>query len=155
MSLPENNSTQRALRREWVAARLIVIGGLILGIAVVGYFAYQQWQAANNALKGVATQTAPRRKINAKALAEAELEVCSAELIRAKALGIVPQYGVLVSPHLIRGNIANRYVCEAGTSLTHYYIAADLLCNKLADARCVSIYRIAVKGGMLVYARPQ
>lgn len=155
MSMPEHDSTQRALRREWAAARMIVIGGLILGFAVVAYLAYEQWQASNNALKSIATQTAPKRKIDAKALAEAELEVCSAELIRAKALGIVPQYGVLASAHLIRGNIANRYVCEAGTHLTRYYIAADLLCNKLAEARCVSVYRIAVKGGMLVYARPQ
>lgn len=154
MTTPEDDTTQRALRREWAAARLVVIGGLIVGLAIVGYLAYQQKAAADRALQEIASQSA-ERKINAKALAEAELAVCSAELIRAKAIGIVPNYGVLVSPHLIRGNIANRYVCEAGTSLTRYYIAADIRCNKLAEARCVSVYRIALKGGTLVYSRPR
>jgi len=152
MSLPENNSKQSGLRREWAAARVVVIGGFVIAIAVAGYFAYRQEQAQSPA--GVPNAMTPH-KVDAKLLAQAELAVCSAELIQAKGIGIVPAYGQLATPRLVRGNAPERFICEAATSLTHYFIAADVLCNKLADARCVSVYRIALKDGTLVYQRPE
>jgi len=70
-------------------------------------------------------------------------------------LGMVPNYGVLASGQLYHGTVPNRFICEAKTNLTHYFISADLVCNKISDPRCVSVYRVALKDGTLIYSRPQ
>ena len=44
MSLPEDDKKMGALKREWAAARIVVIGGFIVAIAVAGYFVYRARQ---------------------------------------------------------------------------------------------------------------
>lgn len=154
MSLPTDDPKHRALKREWAAARVVVLGGLLVAVGVVGYFAYRQGQAMRAENQAV-TQTQAAKKVDPKLLARVELAVCSAELQRAQDIGIIPTYGRLATQRLIKGTEPRRFICEAMTHLAHYYIAADLMCNKLGDARCVSIYRIAVKDGELVYQRPE
>lgn len=149
MSTPEHSNTRRALAREWAAARIVVIGGLIVAAAIAGYFAYREYRAQEQA--AAPTVVAP---VDAKTLARVQLEICSAELIRSKGLGIVPQYADLTTPRLVRTDVARRFVCIAKTSVAKYFIAADLRCNKLADARCVSVFRIVLADGRMVYARP-
>ncbi len=151
MSLPEDNK-QRALKREWAAARIVVIGGFVAAIAVAGYFAYRERQASFSREQADAAQAVSAAN-DVKNLERIEAAVCMAELARAKDIGIVPQYSGLASPRFVWGNIPRRYVCEAATHLTQYFIAADLRCNNLADKRCVSIYRVALKDGRLVYSR--
>ena len=155
MSLPKDDQTQRALKREWMAARIVVVGGLIVAVGTVGYFAWRARQERLAQQPVVHTTVVARPKVDAKVLAQVELAVCTAELSRAKDLGMVPQYGDLASPRLMRGTMPRRFVCEAQTHLTHYFISADLVCNQLADSRCVSVYRIALKDGTLIYSRPQ
>ena len=70
---------------------------------------------------------------------------------------MVPQYATLATPRALRGTTPGRFICEAKTDLTHYFISADLKCSQLAqlsDARCVSVYRVALKDGTLIYSRP-
>lgn len=134
--------------REWIAARIVVIGGLALALGLVAFFAYRAHQQA------VALQQAALpKKVDAKALARAELAVCSAELIAAKNIGILPSYAGLATGRLMRGNLPQRFICEAKTHLTSYFIDADLLCNNLGEARCVSVYRVASLQGQLLYSR--
>jgi predicted negative regulator of RcsB-dependent stress response len=154
MSLPEDQR-QRALKREWAAARIVVIGGLIAAVGVAGYFIWRARQEQLAAQPVVHATVVARPKLDPKTLARLELAVCSAELLRAKDLGIVPSYGALASPRLARANVPTRFICEAQTHLTKYFIAADVLCNQLGDPRCVSVFRIATKDGTLIYARPE
>jgi hypothetical protein len=149
MSLSEDK--HNALKREWAAARIVVIGGFIIALAVVGYFAYRARQEQIAATPVVHVVKRP----DAKTLAKIELAVCSVELMRAKDLGMVPQYGDLASPRLIAGSVPRRFICIAKTHLTQYYIAADLVCDKLTDPRCVSVYRVALRDGTLIYSRPE
>jgi len=44
MSLPEDGKAVGALKREWAAARIVVIGGFVVAIAVAGYFVYRARQ---------------------------------------------------------------------------------------------------------------
>ena len=154
MSVPENDQKQRALKREWAAARVVVIGGLVIAIGVVGYFAWRA-QQAKLAETPVVHATVVQPKIDQKAVEQAELALCTVELDHAKVLGMVPQYGELATPRALRGTVPRRFICEAKTSLTHYYISADLVCDHLADPRCVSVYRVALKDGTLIYSRPE
>jgi hypothetical protein len=153
MSSPGDHSKQHALSREWAATRAIVIGGLVVAVAVGGYFAYRAHEASVAEQQALAPPLP--KKIDAKTVAHAELVVCSAELAHAKDLGILPQYARLDTPKLARTAVAGRYVCVAATHLTKYFIAADLHCNSLMDAQCMSVYRIALQNGSLLYSRPQ
>lgn len=149
MSSADNDGKQRALAREWLAARIVVIGGLVLAVAVAGYFAYQQHEAAVQV-----QQAAIPKKIDFKALRRIETAVCTAEVVRAIDIGVVPAYAQLATWQLAK-TPQGHYLCEAKTRVTTYLIAADLLCNDLKKADCVSIYRILLKDGRFVYARPQ
>jgi hypothetical protein len=155
MSLPDDDKKHSALKREWAAARIVVIGGFIVAIAVAGYFL---WKARQDRLaqQPVVHATVVRPpKVDAKTLLQLELALCTVELVHAKDLGMVPAYGELASSQLWHGTVPNRFICEAKTHLTNYFISADLLCNKITDARCLSVYRIALKDGTLIYSRPQ
>ncbi|HTW34941.1 MAG TPA: hypothetical protein VMD53_10020 [Rhizomicrobium sp.] len=156
MSLPEDDKKMGALKREWAAARIVVIGGLIVAVAVAGYFVYRARQQQLAAEQPVVHATVVRPKLDTKVLARVELAVCTAELLRAKDVGAIPSYGELASAQLLRaGDAPRRFICEAKTHLTNYFISADVLCDKLADPRCVSIYRVANKEKQLIYSRPE
>jgi hypothetical protein len=155
MSLPQDDNKMGALKREWAAARIVVIGGFIVAIAVAGYFLYRARQE-QLAQQPVVHTTVVSPKVDRKTLVRVELAVCTAELLRAKDLGVVPNYGELATGGLVRAPDApRRFICEAKTHLTNYFISADILCDRLADPRCVSIYRVATKDKQLIYARPE
>jgi predicted negative regulator of RcsB-dependent stress response len=155
MSSPEDESKQHALAREWAAARIVVIGGLLVAVAVAGYFAYRDRQATLAQQQAAAPIAVTPRKVDIKAVEQAELAVCTAELDHAIRIGIIPNYGALATSRLARTAVNRRFVCVAGTHLTKYFIAADLRCNNLRDPQCISVYRIASKDGQLLYSRPQ
>jgi len=155
MSLPEDGNNMGALKREWAAARIVVIGGFIVAIAVAGYFLYRARQQ-EIAQQPVVHTTVVNPKIDPKLVARVELAVCTAELMRAKDVGAIPFYGQLATGRLVRAPDApQRFICEAKTHLTAYFISADVLCNKLADPRCVSVYRVATREKQLIYERPE
>jgi hypothetical protein len=155
MSLPEDDKKMGALKREWAMARIVVIGGFIVAIAVAGYFVYRAKQQ-ELAQQPVVHATVVNPKVDAKVLVRVELAVCTAELMHAKDVGAVPAYGELATAQLVRaGDAPRRFICEAKTHLTNYFIAADVLCDKLSDPRCVSVYRVANREKQLIYARPE
>lgn len=156
MSLPEDDKKMGALKREWAAARIVVIGGFIVAVAVAGYFVYRARQQQIVAQQPVVHATVVNPKVDPKLVARVELAVCTAELTRAKDVGAVPPYGELASGQLVRvADVPRRFICEAKTHLTAYYIAADVLCDKLSDPRCVSVYRVANREKQLIYSRPE
>jgi hypothetical protein len=156
MSLPENDQKQRALKREWAAARVVVIGGIVVAIGVAGYFVWRAQQERLAQAPVVHATTVPP-KVDQKLVRRLELTLCTMGLVNAQGLGMVPQYATLATPRALRGTTPGRFICEAKTDLTHYFISADLKCSQLAqltDARCVSVYRVALKDGRLIYSRP-
>lgn len=155
MSLPEDDKKMGALKREWAAARIVVIGGFIVAIAVAGYFVYRARQQ-QIAQQPVVHATVVGPKVDRKVLVRIELAVCTAELMRAKDVGAIPAYGELATGQLVRaGDAPRRFICEAKTHLTNYFIAADVLCDKLSDPRCVSVFRVATREKQLIYSRPE
>jgi hypothetical protein len=152
--MSQDDKKMGALKREWAAARIVIIGGFVVAIAVAGYFFYRARQEQIAAQQPVVHATVVAPKVDPKVLARVELAVCSAELVHAIDLGVIPAYGQLASGQLVRAP-DNRFICEAKTHLTNYYISADVLCDKLSDARCVSIYRVATQDKQLIYSRPQ
>jgi len=151
--MTQRDTNLRGIAREWLAARIIVLGGFVIAIAVAAYFTLRpapvtQQQPAAQTEQQAAT-TLARKTANAKAA----IMVCAMELLNAKNFGIVPSYGQLVSMYPKKTATRGRYACTAGTNVARYVIAGDLVCHNLLDSRCVSLYEIKTGDGTLLYQR--
>jgi hypothetical protein len=148
MSTTEQTPDHRALTREWLVARVTLIGGFIVAGAAAIYFGYV-----------VPKIIAPREQVaaalaQAQAFTTAKTELCTLALGAAKGYGIVPQYGRLASGILGATDVQGRYVCLAMTSAARYLMSADLLCSNLKNPRCVSLYNVVSQGdGAVLFQR--
>jgi hypothetical protein len=147
MSSTAPATPNRALAREWLAVRIIVLGGLAVaivaaiyfGIVVPNYIAPRELRATlTNQIRTLLTQ---------------EAQVCTAALGTAKNFGIVPQYGQLASAKLAQTRVQGRYACLAATHAAKYVLVVDLLCRNFTDSRCVSLYNISQTDGTVLYQR--
>ena len=134
----------RGTAREWAAARIVLIGGFIVAIAVAGFFLWQRHQAT----------IAAQQKAVATVNAQAQLLLCAMELASAKSMGIVPPYGRLITAAPRSGGKQGRYVCAAATPSLGYIITADLVCRALTDPKCVKVQSIKTSDGTALYTAP-
>lgn len=137
----------RALAREWLAMRIVVIGGFAVAIVAAIYFGIV-----------VPKIIAPRELRTAlthqmRTLLTQEAQVCTTALASAKNFGIVPQYGQLATAQLAQTRVQGRYACLAATHAAKYMLVVDLLCRNLKDPRCVSLYNISQADGTVLYQR--
>jgi Flp pilus assembly protein CpaB len=151
---------QSATKREWLAAKIVVVGGLIVAVGVAGYFAWQQYSAPQIQETSIPAQTqqaqpqmtaAQRANYNANIGAV----VCAMELAGAQGLGVVPAYSKLVNNILRADGPRGRYSCVAGTHVAQYKLAADLVCRELTDPRCVRLYSVTRDDGVVIFKAPK
>jgi hypothetical protein len=147
MTSTNMTATQRALAREWLAARIVVIGGFVIALLAALYFGVI-----------VPKVLLPRELHNALvnqvvAVRKAELQICTMTLNSARNYGIVPQYGQLTSNRLDPTDVRGRYVCLAATKAAKYIMAVDLLCRDVASPRCTSLYSVSQADGTVLYQR--
>ncbi|HEY3777166.1 MAG TPA: hypothetical protein VGL35_03840 [Rhizomicrobium sp.] len=137
----------RALAREWLAARIVVIGGFVLA-ALAGI-----WFGVIYPDIILPRQVHAALETRVKMLLGAEAQICTTGLNTAKNFGIVPQYGQLATQQLARTDVPGRYVCVAATNAAKYILAVDLLCRELKNPRCISLYNVAQSDGTVLYQR--
>jgi len=147
MISPDMTDTQRALAREWLAMRIIVIGGFVIALMAGLWFGviYPDY-------------VLPREQRNllvarVKHLLDEEAAVCTLTLNNAKNFGIVPQYGELATLRLSATDVPGRYICVAQTKVAKYLMAVDLQCRDLRSPRCVSLYNVSQADGTVLYQR--
>ena len=150
-----NDANMRGIAREWLAARIVVVGGFLVAIAVAAYFTLRPapQPVAEVQPAAPAQQQMTTAQQAADANAKAGMMVCAMELMNAKNFGIIPSYGQLTSIAPRATTVRGRYVCSAATSASQYIIAADLLCRTLQNPRCVFLYRITTGDGTVLYQR--
>jgi type II secretory pathway pseudopilin PulG len=148
----------RGTARDWFWARVVLIGGFVIAIAVAGYFAWQrhadivaaqQQQAA--ALAQAAQQQQRPRESRADENAKAGMMFCAMELLNAKNMGIIPPFGQLASLSPKKTDKQGRYACTAATQVSKYEIQADLICRTLTDPKCVHLHSIKSDDGTVLY----
>ncbi len=147
MSSPATVATERALAREWLAARIIVIGGFAIAIAAGLYFGV----LVPKFIQPRAQHAELVRRV--ETILKAEMQICSMALNTAKNFGIVPQYGQLATARLAATDVQGRYVCLAATNAAKYVLAVDLLCRDLKSPRCISLYNVSQSDGTVLYQR--
>ncbi len=151
MSMSDQNPNMRRLQFEWYAALATIIGGFVVAIAVAAYITYGGKAATQT---GVAPQSqADVQKARVTELAKLGAEICGLELANAQTFGVVPNFGKILTPMPRATNIRGRYLCVAGTQVTRYVLAGDLLCRNLKDSHCVSLFSVTQDDGTVLYQR--
>ena len=130
------------LRREWLAARIfVVLGGLLLVAILV--------------LAVISVPSAPvqtPRQITAIAPAMARA-LCTAGLASAQAFALVPAYTKLAGDFVRADRVKGRYICFAQTDAARYLIAFDLMCRDLNRPNCVRLFSVVQDGTGAIYQR--
>jgi hypothetical protein len=150
MSTSEQNPNLRRLQFEWYAALATIVGGFIVAIAVAAYLTFGG-KAVQTA--AVPTSQAEVLKAHQAALEKLGLDLCNLELANAQTFGVVPHFGRLLTPMPRLTDVRGRYVCVAGTQVTKYVLAGDLLCKNLKDSRCISLFSVTQDDGTVLYQR--
>ncbi|HEX3666337.1 MAG TPA: hypothetical protein VHU23_14020 [Rhizomicrobium sp.] len=147
MTSLDTTGTQQALAREWLAVRIIVIGGFLVALLAGLWFGviYPDYVLPHQ------QRTLLQNRVQ-RILGE-EAEVCTLALNNAKNFGIVPQYGQLASLRMVLTSVRGRYICAAQTKIAKYFLTLDLQCRDLKSPRCVSLYNIAQPDGTVLYQR--
>jgi hypothetical protein len=151
MSMSEQDPNTRRLQIEWYAALATIIGGFVIAIAVAAYFTFSGKPATQTA--AVQPKQAESQKAREAEFKKLGLELCSLELANAQTFGVVPSFGKLLTPMPHMTNVRGRYVCVAGTDVTKYVLAGDLMCRNLKDSRCVSLFTVTEADGTMLYQR--
>ncbi len=141
----------RRLQFEWYAAVATIIGGFVIAIAAAAYVTF-----GNKAV--TPTPVAPpsqaeMQKARDAALIKAGAEICGLELANAQTFGVVPNFGRLLTQMPRATNVRGRYLCVAGTQVTKYVLAGDLMCRNLKDSRCVSLFSVTQDDGTVLFQR--
>jgi hypothetical protein len=145
-----------ALRRDWLAARIVaVLGGLLILTAAV-FAGMALWSARPPApqAEAPAQQAAPHPTLSPAQLAQAHraegIALCDAALAAAQKIGVVPGFAVRASDDTAPAP-QGRYTCAAKTDASSYAITFDLACPRLADG-CIVPYAVT-QDGAAVYQR--
>jgi hypothetical protein len=158
----DDDGDLRLTAREWTAARIVLIGGFIVAIAVAGYFTWTQHKQAQEAAAAQQAQeqaaeraaAGPTPAQIAQAQAGVGLAVCLRVAINAAADGIIPQYSKLDSKSPTPTNVQGRYTCTAATDVAKYKVTGDLICSDMRKAGCVKLYRVVSDDGTVLYQAP-
>jgi hypothetical protein len=137
---------QRALSREWLVARIVVIGGCVIAVLAVVWFGWVQPEMERRA-------TVARIQEHNKEVAAAAAQLCKSGLGAAQNYGIVPTYAQLSGSKVYITNVRGRYICVAATHAAKYLIAVDLLCHDVKAKRCVSLFSVVQGDGAALYRR--
>ena len=156
----DHESNMPALKREWLAARIVaVIAGLLL-IAVLGVIVASTFSAENAPLPvasapPVPTQITPPQPADIAAARTAEdIALCDAALAAVQGQGLLPSFATRDGDRAEATQVQGRYVCHAKTTAAKYTIAFDLACTRLGEAGCIVPFQIAQDRFGVLYQRP-
>lgn len=153
--MSEHDAGLTALKREWLVARIVLIGGFILAIGFGGYAAYIWRTGVANARQRAAAEMSAQQAANdaQTANAQAGALVCHQALANAQNFGIVPSFTKLTNDQPQRTNVTGRYTCAAATDSSQFVLMAELVCKDLNNPRCVPLYSVTQNGGAVLYQR--
>jgi hypothetical protein len=144
----QHQSNVRALRREWLAARIMAVFAIVLLLALGAAAVMGWWQGP---------QPAPAAAIAPLPEAEARhaegVAICTTALAVVQKLGLVPQFATLDGGDTKTTDVQGRYVCAARTDAAKYAVTFDLTCTSLGAAECIVPYSIVQDGSTVIYKR--
>lgn len=126
------------LAHEWLAARILLGLGLIVGIA--GFFVSLPLRISQ---PGATSEEPPAAR-----------QFCETAVATATAYGIVPP-STRPSGAPQKTDMRGRYACEASSGDVTYTVSVELLCTELGDQRCFNLFNVTKSDGSVLYQRQQ
>lgn len=153
--MSKHDADLAALKREWLAARVVLIVGFIFAVGFGIYTAYLWRMGIVNARQQAAAEVETQQAVgNAQtANAQAGAMLCRQALTNAQNFGIVPGFTKLTNNQPQATGVTGRYTCAAATDSSQFVLTADLFCKDLNNPRCVPLYSVTQNGGAVLYQR--
>jgi len=136
----------RQLSREWLVARIVVIGGCIIALLAIVWFGWAQPELQRR-------DALARLREHNREMAVAATQLCKSGLGAAQNFGIVPTYAQLSGSKVYITSVQGRYICVAATHAARYLVAVDLLCRDVNAGRCISLFSVVQGNGAVLYRR--
>jgi hypothetical protein len=158
--MTNDDGMNRGTAREWFWARIVLIGGFAVAIAVAGYFVWQRHentiaQQQEAARLAAEAQQQPHSMTVEQARADENkklgMVICAMELLSAKNMGIIPPYGQLADTQPHATGKKNRLACLAATEVNKYEIQADLFCRTLTSPQCMKLHSVKTGDGTTLF----
>lgn len=138
-----------ALRRDWLAARIVGALGVVLILAAVVFSAIALWSTPPAARDAASPAVSPAQLAQARQAEGAAL--CNSALAAAQKIGVVPGFATRTSGDTSPAP-QGRYICTAKTDASAYAIVFDLACPK-TGGNCVVLPYAVTQDGTSVYQR--
>ncbi len=150
----EDEPDLKALRREWLAARIMAVLGALLLIATVVTIVMANMSSPPPATAGAPeTPASPPPVDTAAAQRQEDMALCDAAVATVQGMGLVPAFAVRDGDRSEPGGAQGRYTCHAKTDAAKYTITFDLACTHLGDGKCIVPYAVAQDGVAVLYQR--
>ncbi|HEX4301973.1 MAG TPA: hypothetical protein VHZ78_04230 [Rhizomicrobium sp.] len=144
----------KALRREWLVARIMaVLGGLLLIATVVTIVMANLSSPPPPATAAMPETPAAPTADTAAAQRQEDIALCDAALATVQGMGLVPAFAVRDGDRSEPGGVQGRYTCHGKTDAAKYTITFDLACTHLGDGKCIVPYAVAQDGVAVLYQR--
>ena len=146
-----DDNLRRGTQREWLAAKIVLVGGFVIAIGVAAYFVLAPRFAPDHHMQANLPDSVSHLiPDDAKT---AMMLFCAQELVEGKNVNIVPVDAQLAEKLPRNTRVKNRFACIAHTTATVYFITADYRCTQVTNPKCVQLYDIQTNDGLLIYRR--
>ena len=146
----EHEPDMRALRRDWIGARIVGSVGLVLIAAIVGLAVLNLVSQQPSPPPSV---TIPAPQALDAARRQEDVALCNGALAAVQTLGVLPAFAVRDGDQTKPGGQQGRYSCNAKTDAARYVITFDLTCAHLGQGHCIVPFEVT-QDGTSIYRRP-
>jgi hypothetical protein len=145
--MTEHQPNVRALKREWLAARVMAVLAVVLLLALGAMAIMGWWQGPGPGASAPGSSPA-----DTEARREEGVAICTTALTVVQNLGLVPHFATLDGGDTKTTNVQGRYICDAKTDVAKYSVTFDLTCTNLGALKCIAPYSVT-QDGTVIYKR--
>ncbi len=146
--MSEDGTGLRGLWWEWVAARVVLVLGF--GVPLALYLALLFLKPSAPPVESSAGEEA-----GAQQQQDTQgRQFCAAAISVAQSFGILPSFAKPTSTPQ-ESDVQGRYVCTAATDAAKYQIAVNFLCKAVNDPHCYQLYSVTADDGTVLYQRQE
>lgn len=149
----DHDPNMPALRREWLAARIMAVLGVLLLVAVGAGLAMPFFADNDTPVAAVPESPSASAADDAEARRQEGIVLCDTALTAAQSFGLLPAFATRDGDEPKEGTARGHYICGAKTDAATYTIAFGMACTEMGNDKCIVLNTITMNGGTILYQR--